>query len=63
MHDNLSFKSLPIAMELIPVTIQVTGITAFLFVTREDMTYTFAAIILGLIWLKDSENKSPQEYR
>ena len=60
--DNLSFKSLPIAMELIPVAVQVTGIAAFLFVTREETTYTFAAIILGLVWLKVSENKSPQEY-
>ena len=62
MPDNLGFKSLPIALELIPVAVQVTGITAFLFVTRKETTYTFAAIILSLVWLKVSENKSPQEY-
>lgn len=62
MAENLKFESLPIAIELIPVMVQVTGIATFLYVTWEEIIYTFAAIFLGLIWLKVSEDKSGQEY-
>ena len=62
MAENIKFASLPIALALLPVVIQVTGIAAFLYVTRGEIIYTFAAIILSLIWLKVSEDKSVQEY-
>ena len=62
MAENVKFESTPIVMALLPVVIQVTGIAAFLYVTRGDMAYTFTAIFLSLIWLKVSEDKSVQEF-
>ena len=62
MATNVKFEGTPIALALMPVVIQVTGIAAFLYVTRGEIIYTFAAIILSLIWLKVSEDKSVQEY-
>ena len=62
MVENVKFETMPIVLALLPVAIQVTGIAAFLYVTRGDIVYTFAAIILSLIWLKVSEDKSVQEY-
>ena len=45
-----------------PVLIQVTGVAAFLYVSRGETTSTFAAIFLSLIWLKVSEDRSVQEF-
>jgi hypothetical protein len=38
-----------------------TAIAAFLYVTRQEIVFTFAAIILSLIWLKVSEENWVQE--
>lgn len=62
MAENVKFERMPIALALFPVVIQVAGITAFLYVAREQIIYTFAAIILSLIWLKVSEDKSVVDF-
>lgn len=55
MANNLKFEGVPIVLALMPVAIQVAGIAAFLYVTRQEIVFTFAAIFLSLIWLKVSK--------
>ena len=62
MTENVKFERMPIVLAVLPVVIQVVGISVFLYVAREDVVYTFAAIILSLVWLKVSEDKSVQEF-
>ena len=61
MAENVKFEGMPIAMALLPVAIQVAGIAAFLYATRQEIIFTFAAIFLSLIWLKVSEENWVQE--
>ena len=61
MAENVKLKGMPIALALLPVVIQVAGIAAFLYVAREEIIYTFAAIFLSLIWLKVSEQDWVQD--
>jgi len=59
--ENVKFRGMPIALALLPVAIQVSGIAAFLYVTRQEIAFTFAAIFLSLIWLKVSEENWVQD--
>ena len=55
MAENVKFERMPIALALLPVAIQFTGIAAFLYVTRQEIVFSFVAIFLSLIWLKVSK--------
>lgn len=55
MAENVKYERLPLVLALMPVAIQAAGIAAFLYVTRQEIIFTFAAIILSLIWLKVSK--------
>ena len=61
MVENAKYDSMPIVLALMPVAIQVAGIAAFLYATRQEIIFTFAAIFLSLIWLKVSEENWVQE--
>ncbi len=62
MSDDLKLEGVPIAMELIPVAIQITGIAALLILTLGESTHSIAAIVLSLTWLKVSQSEMPEEY-
>ena len=55
MANNLKFEGVPIVLALMPIAIQVAGIAAFLYVTRQKIVFIFAAIFLSLMWLKVSK--------
>ncbi len=55
MANNLKFEGVPIVLALMPIAIQVAGIAAFLYVTRQEIVFIFAAIFLSLMWLKVSK--------
>jgi hypothetical protein len=49
-------------MSLLPVAVQMAGITTLLAAVREDLTWTLVGIVAGLVWLKVTESKLQDKY-
>lgn len=62
MVENVKYERMPIVLALMPVAIQFAGIAAFLYVTRQEIVFTLAAIFLSQIWLKVSVQSWVQEF-
>jgi hypothetical protein len=49
-------------MSLLPVAVQLVGITTLLAAVREDLPWTLVGIVAGLVWLKVTESKLQDKY-
>lgn len=62
MSNTLKLEGTPIAMELIPVAIQLSGIAALLVAVHGNLPFSISAILISLIWLKVSRSKMTDQY-
>ena len=57
MGADVRIEKVPVLMSLLPVAVQMAGITTLLAAVREDLTWTLVGIVAGLVWLKVTESK------
>ena len=63
MSHKLNYDPLYIFIALLPLLIQIIGITAILILSHEDSLYSLFAIIISVIWLKLSDSDVNQKMR
>ena len=62
MGADVRIEKVPVLMSLLPVAVQMAGITTLLAAVREDLTWTLVGIVAGLVWLKVTESKLQDKY-
>jgi hypothetical protein len=55
-------EKVPVLMSLLPVAVQLAGITTLLVAVRQDLAWTLIGIAAGLVWLKVTESKLQDKY-
>ena len=55
MGPDVRIEKVPVLMSLLPVAVQLVGITTLLAAVREDLPWTLVGIVAGLVWLKVTE--------
>lgn len=62
MSEILKPERTPIALELVPVAMQLAGLAALLVAVRENLPYSIGSVFLGLTWLSVSRSNMTDEY-
>ena len=62
MGADVRIEKVPVLMSLLPVAVQLLGITTLLAAVRQDLTWTLVGIVAGLVWLKVTESTLQNKY-
>ena len=62
MGADVRIEKVPVLMSLLPVVVQLLGITTLLAAVRQDLTWTLVGTVAGLVWLKVTESTLQNKY-